>query len=318
MQQTRGPQPPGHYVAPWKIDAVRAFNRFYTREIGLLQRGLLGSPHSLTEVRVLYELAHQKKLTATDLIDSLGIDPGYLSRMLRAFEKDRMVKRKRSKGDARRSLVRLTERGRAVFSTLDRRQSDQVAQMLERIPIDSQNDLVGSMSRIAELLASGESAAGELRLRSHRPGDMGWVMFMHGVLYKREYGWDERFEALVGEIVVNFIRSFDEKCERCWIAEIEGERVGSIFLVKDTATVAKLRLLLVTPAARGRGVGKRLVDECIACARQMGYIKLTLWTNSVLDAARHIYETVGFRLVKEEEHTSFGQRLTGQYWELSL
>ncbi|MEX2111116.1 MAG: GNAT family N-acetyltransferase [Gemmatimonadaceae bacterium] len=313
-----GSQAPAHYVAPWKIDAVRAFNRFYTREIGLLQRGLLGSPHSLTEVRVLYELAHHKKLTATDLTDSLGIDPGYLSRMLRAFEKDGMIRRKRSKGDARRSLVRLTERGRAVFSSLDRRQSDQMAQMLERIPIERQNDLVGSMKSIEHLLGPGETAPGELRLRPHRPGDMGWVMFMHGVLYKREYGWDERFEALVGEIVVNFIRSFDVKCERCWIAEIEGERVGSIFLVKDTATVAKLRLLLVTPAARGRGVGKRLVDECIACARQMGYTKLTLWTNSVLDAARHIYEGVGFQLVKEEEHKSFGHRLTGQYWELAL
>jgi DNA-binding MarR family transcriptional regulator/N-acetylglutamate synthase-like GNAT family acetyltransferase len=318
MGQNTGLPAPSHYVAPWKIDAVRAFNRFYTKEIGLLQRGLLGSPHSLTEVRVLYELAHLKKLTATDLIDSLGIDPGYLSRMLRAFEKDGMIKRKRSKGDARRSQVRLTERGRAVFSSLDQRQSDQVGRMLERIPIAAQNDLVGSMSRVAHLLASGDTAAGELRLRPHRPGDMGWVMFMHGLLYKREYGWDERFEALVGEIVVNFIRSFDAKCERCWIAEIEGERVGSIFLVKDTATVAKLRLLLVTPAARGRGVGKRLVDECIAGAREMGYSVLTLWTNSVLDAARHIYEAVGFRLVKEEEHASFGHHLTGQYWELAL
>jgi DNA-binding MarR family transcriptional regulator/N-acetylglutamate synthase-like GNAT family acetyltransferase len=318
MQKIARRRAPAHDVASWKIDAVRAFNRFYTKKIGLLQRGLLDSPHSLTEVRVLYEIANHKNLTATDLIDSLGIDRGYLSRILRSFEQDGMVKRKRSKGDRRSSLVRLTARGRAVFSGLDKRQSDQVAQLLESIPVEAQNDLVGSMRGIEQLLDTTESPAGELRLRPHRPGDMGWVMFMHGVLYKREYGWDERFEALVGEIVVSFIRSFDSKCERCWIAEVDGERVGSIFLVKDTSNVAKLRLLLVTPAARGRGVGKRLVDECIACAREMGYSMLTLWTNSVLDAARHIYEGAGFRLVKEEEHKSFGHQLTGQYWELVL
>jgi GNAT superfamily N-acetyltransferase len=214
--------------------------------------------------------------------------------------------------------VRLSARGRTLFSALDERQSDQVAQMLERIPVETQNDLVGAMRSIEQVLEAVPSPAAEVQLRPHRAGDMGWVMFMHGVLYKREYDWDDRFEALVGEIVVNFIRSFDPKRERCWIAEIEGERVGSIFLVKDTETVAKLRLLLVTPAARGMGVGKRLVDECIACARGLGYAKLTLWTNSVLDAARHIYESTGFRLVKEEEHTSFGHGLTGQYWELTL
>jgi len=318
MQHTTGSRNPANYVAPWKIDAVRAFNRFYTKRIGLLQRGLLESPHSLTEARVLYEVAHHKNLAATDLIDSLGIDPGYLSRILRGFEKDGMIKRKRSKDDGRRSLVRLSARGRALFSALNQRQSDEVAQMLEQLPPEAQNDLLGSMRSIEQLLDATRSSAGEVLLRPHRAGDMGWVMFMHGVLYKREYGWDDRFEALVGEIVVNFIRSFDSSRERCWIAEIEGERVGSIFLVKDTETVAKLRLLLVTPAARGMGVGKHLVDECITCARGMGYAKLTLWTNSVLDAARHIYESTGFRLVKEEEHTSFGHHLTGQYWELTL
>lgn len=311
------------------IEAIRAFNRFYTRKTGLLEQGLLESPYSLTEVRVLYELAHQQDLTATDLTNSLGIDPGYLSRLLRRFEKIGIVRRKRSPGDGRSSILRLTAAGRAIFSDLNARQSNAIAQMLEPIHRESRHDLVASMRTIMDLLGPGEprtsneglavvESAGELRLRTHRPGDMGWVMFTHGVIYAREYDWDERFEALVGEIVVNFIRSFDPARERCWIAELGDERVGSIFLVKDTLTVAKLRLLLVTPAARGKGVGKRLVDECIAFAREAKYHKLTLWTNSVLDAARHIYEANGFKLVRAEKHTSFGHDLTGQYWQLDL
>ncbi|HLA14824.1 MAG TPA: helix-turn-helix domain-containing GNAT family N-acetyltransferase, partial [Gemmatimonadaceae bacterium] len=267
------------------VDAIRAFNRFYTKAAGLLQRGLLESPYSLTEVRVLYELAHRKDLTATDLTDSLGIDPGYLSRILRRFEKSQLITRKRSQGDARSSLLRLTASGRTVFADLNVRQSAQVERMIESVPPESQRNLVASMRMIMTTLGGAdtvESNAEELRLRTHRPGDMGWVMFTHGDIYAREYDWDERFEALVGEIVVNFIHSFDPERERCWIAELGDERVGSIFLVKDTPEVAKLRLLLVTPAARGRGVGKRLVDECIAFARQAGYRKLTLWTNDVL------------------------------------
>ena len=303
------------------VDAIRAFNRFYTKAAGLLQRGLLESPYSLTEVRVLYELAHRKDLTATDLTDSLGIDPGYLSRILRRFEKSQLITRKRSQGDARSSLLRLTASGRTVFADLNVRQSAQVERMIESVPPESQRNLVASMRMIMTTLGGAdtvESNAEELRLRTHRPGDMGWVMFTHGDIYAREYDWDERFEALVGEIVVNFIHSFDPERERCWIAELGDERVGSIFLVKDTPDVAKLRLLLVTPSARGRGVGKRLVDECIAFARQAGYRKLTLWTNDVLHAARHIYQVRGFRLVREERHTTFGHGLTGQYWELDL
>lgn len=303
------------------VDAIRAFNRFYTKKAGLLQRGLLDSPYSLTEVRVLYELAHRKDLTASDLTESLGIDPGYLSRMLRRFEKNELITRKRSQGDARSSLLRLTASGRAVFADLNVRQSEQVARMIESVPEESRRNLVASMRTIMTTLGeadSDESTVRELRLRSHRAGDMGWVVSAHGELYAREYGWDERFEALIGEIVVSFIRSFDAERERCWIAELGDERVGSIFLVKDTPEVAKLRLLLVTPAARGRGVGKRLVDECIAFARHAQYRKLTLWTQSVLDAARHIYEARGFRLVREEQHSNFAERLTGQYWELEL
>jgi DNA-binding MarR family transcriptional regulator/GNAT superfamily N-acetyltransferase len=305
--------PPGSHVR-----AVRAFNRFYTQRIGVLQRGVLQSPYSLTEVRVLYELANGADLTATDIQRILGLDRGYLSRILRSFERSGMLLRERSKKDGRRSLIRLTSHGRKVFSALNARQSSDVAKMLQSVPDSVREKLVGSMQTIQKALNGETAAAGKVLLRAHRPGDMGWVMFRHGILYEREYGWDERFEALVGEIVVNFIKDFDAERERCWIAELEGERVGSVFLVKDTATVAKLRLLLVEPAARGHGVGRLLVSECIDFARKAGYRKLTLWTNNVLDAARHIYESAGFELVKEEKHNSFGHGLTGQYWSLDL
>jgi DNA-binding MarR family transcriptional regulator/GNAT superfamily N-acetyltransferase len=313
MSKGAGPVPPKA-----KVRAVRAFNRFYTKQIGVLRRGLLHSPYSLTEVRVLYELAHGRDLTATDLQRVLDLDPGYLSRILRSFERTGMLVRERSENDGRQSLVRLTARGRTVFSGLDARQSDEVGKMLEPISESGRETLIASMQAIQSVLISKDNHESRVSIRTHNPGDMGWVMFRHGVLYDREYGWDERFEALVGEIVVRFMRNFDPERERCWIAEINGERVGSIFLVKKTNTIAKLRLLLVEPKARGHGVGKLLVRECVEFARKAGYRKLTLWTNSVLDAARHIYEAAGFELVKEEKHNSFGHKLTGQYWELGL
>jgi DNA-binding MarR family transcriptional regulator/GNAT superfamily N-acetyltransferase len=300
-----------------RVAAVRAFNRFYTRRIGLLQGGILESTYSLTQVRVLYELAHTPNLTATDLGDLLGLDPGYVSRILRRFEHDGLITRARASDDRRRSVLGLTTKGRKVFSGLESRQSAEVERMLEPIAGPAQDDLVSSMRAIAEVL--GEAiATKKVSLRAHRPGDMGWVMFRHGALYQQEYGWDERFEALVGEIVVNFIRHFDPARERCWIAEIDGARVGSVFLVKETQKTAKLRLLLVEPSARGHGVGKLLVKECIAFARRAGYRKITLWTNSVLDAARHIYIAEGFHMVKEEAHSEFGEGLIGQSWELAL
>ncbi len=300
------------------VRAVRAFNRFYTQRIGVLQRGLLDSPYSLTEVRVLYELANGRDLTATNLQKLLDLDPGYLSRMLRSFERSGLVSGVRSKKDGRQTLLRLTPRGRKVFSGLDDRQSSEVGKMLDPVPQAAQESLIASMETIQNVLKGNGPGNGMVILRAHGPGDMGWVMSRHGELYDREYGWDERFEALVGEIVVNFIRNFDAERERCWIAEIDGKRVGSIFLVKDTTAVANLRLLLVEPSARGRGVGKLLVSECVDFARKAGYRKLTLWTNSVLDAARHIYEASGFRLVKEEAHSSFGHSLIGQYWQLDI
>jgi len=302
---------------PSRVAAVRAFNRFYTRRIGLLQRGLLDSPYSLTEARVLYELAYAKDPTATDIGDLLGLDAGYLSRILRRFEHGRLITRARSRTDGRTSHLALTAKGRKVFAGLNSRQSDQVARMLTPLADDAQSEIVHSMQRI-ETALSDRVAPKKVVLRQHRPGDMGWVMFRHGVLYHQEYGWDERFEALVGEIVVDFLKNLDPVRERCWIAEIDGERVGSIFLVKDTNTTAKLRLLLVEPIARGHGVGRKLVKECIEFARRAGYRKITLWTNSVLDAARHLYIEAGFQLVKEESHSRFGRGLVGQYWSLNL
>ena len=300
------------------VSAVRAFNRFYTQRIGVLQRGVLQSPYSLTEVRVLYELANGPDLTATEIQRLLGVDPGYLSRILRNFERSGMLLRQRSQKDGRQSLIRLTAQGRKVFAALNARQSRDVQRMLQSVAAPARKKLIGSMQAIQKVLNGKPAESGKVSLRTHRPGDMGWVMFRHSILYNSEYGWDERFEALVGEIVVNFIKDFDAGRERCWIAELDGERVGSVFLVKDTANVAKLRLLLVEPVARGHGVGKLLVSECIDFARKAGYAKITLWTNSVLDAARHIYEATGFKLVKEEKHSRFGDKLTGQYWELAL
>jgi len=300
------------------VRAVRAFNRFYTQRIGVLQRGMLRSPYSLAEVRVLYELAHGTDLTATDLQRLLGLDPGYLSRMLRSFDRGGMVSRDRSKKDGRQSFIRLTAKGRRVFSGLDARQSGEVGKMLQVLSQGGRQNLIASMRAIQSVLAGKDAGKASISVRTHQPGDMGWVMFRHGVLYAREYGWDDRFEALVGEIVVNFLGNFDAKRERCWIAEIDGERAGSVFLVKDTATTAKLRLLLVEPDARGHGIGKLLVNECIDFARKAGYRKLTLWTNNGLDAARHIYQAAGFALVSEEKHDKFGEGLTGQYWELAL
>ncbi len=301
-----------------RVEAVRRFNRFYTRRIGVLEEGLLQSPFSLTEVRVLYELAHRDKPAAGELGRDLGLDAGYLSRMLRSFEARGFIARVPSEADGRQQLLTLTERGRKAFAPLDERARQQVREMLREVPAAGQDRLVGAM-RTVERLLGGEPARGApFRLRTHRPGDMGWVIFRHGELYAEEYGWDERFEALVAEIVTQFMKKYDPKCERCWIAERDGERVGSVFLVKQSKQVAKLRLLLVEPSARGSGIGKRLVAECVRFARRCCYRTLTLWTNDVLHAARCIYEAAGFRLVREEPHQSFGHGLTGQTWELHL
>ena len=300
------------------VAAVRRFNRFYTRQIGLLQEGYLKSPFSLSEVRVLYELAHREKPTATELGRDLGLDAGYLSRILRGFQKGGLLKRVPSERDGRQSHLSLTQRGQAAFAPLNTRSHEDIGAMLGALPATEQARLVQAMHTIEGILGAEPEEKVPYLLRPHRPGDMGWVVHRHGALYAQEYGWDERFEALVARIAAKFIERYDPKRERCWIAEKDGEIVGSVFLVKRSKTVAQLRLMLVEPEARGLGIGGRLVDECVRFARETGYRKITLWTNSVLLAARHIYKRAGFRLVHKERHHSFGHALVGETWELTL
>jgi len=301
-----------------RVAAVRRFNRFYTRQIGLLQDGYLDSPFSLSEVRVLYDLAHRERPTAAELGRDLGLDAGYLSRILRGFQKRGLLKRSRSEADGRQSHLALTPRGQAAFAPLDARSRDEIGTMLGALSETAQERLVQAMDAIEDILGARPEPKVPYLLRPHRPGDMGWVVHRHAVLYAQEYGWDERFEALVAGIVKTFIERYDPKRERCWIAEKDGESVGSVFLVAHSKMIAQLRLMLVEPKARGLGIGARLVDECVRFARGVGYRKVTLWTNSILLAARHIYRKAGFRLVHKEPHHSFGHALVGETWELEL
>ena len=301
-----------------RTEAVRGFNRFYTSRIGVLGSGYLSSHFSLTEVRVLYELAHRGSDTASALCRELGIDAGYLSRILRGFARRGLIARAPAKDDARKTILRLTARGKGTVAPLEARARGQIGAMLDEVPAGEQDRLVQSMRTIERALQPRGSATPKVVLRTHRPGDIGWVVERHGALYWDEYGWDERFEALVAGIVAKFIEDVDPRRERCWIAEVDGMRVGCVFCVKKSRTVAKLRLLLVEPQARGLGVGSRLVDECIRFARATGYRELTLWTNDVLVAARKIYERSGFELIESERHRSFGKTLVGQNWTLRL
>ena len=302
-----------------RVAAIRRFNRFYTRRIGVLTDRLLDSPFSLTEVRVLFELASSPHRTATALRDELDLDAGYLSRLLRRLEQRGVIARTSSDADGRVAYLSLTDKGRQEFRTLDERANDEVRAQLRELSVPHQRQLLSALRTIEELLGGQPPARREpYVLRTHQPGDMGWVVHRHGVLYAQEYGWDERFEALVAEVVAAFIHRFDVRRERCWIAEREGEIVGSVFLVKKSKTVAQLRLLLVEPSARGLGIGARLVDECIRFGRQCGYRRITLWTNNVLHTARHIYQRAGFQLVREKPHDMFGHDLVGQTWELAL
>jgi DNA-binding MarR family transcriptional regulator/N-acetylglutamate synthase-like GNAT family acetyltransferase len=301
-----------------RVAAVRRFNRFYTRRIGVLEEHLSRSPFSLAEARVLYEVAHQPEVTATALGAGLGLDAGYLSRMVAGLERRGLVARRRSREDARRAHLRLTARGRSAFARLDAASQHDVAAMLGRLPGPAQARLLAAMRTIEELLADRPAAPQPYVLRDLQPGDLGWVVERHGALYAEEYGWGERFEALVAEIGARFVQNRDRARERCWIAERGAERVGCVLLVKKTRSVAQLRLLLVEPAARGLGLGRRLVDECARFARRAGYRKIVLWTNSVLDAARHIYQTAGYRLVSKERHEDLGTDPRFEIWELTL
>jgi DNA-binding MarR family transcriptional regulator/ribosomal protein S18 acetylase RimI-like enzyme len=302
-----------------RIATIRGFNRFYTRQIGVLQDGLLGSAFSLAEARLLYELALRDQPTATELGKELSLDAGYVSRMLRGFEQ-RGLLQKTPAADKRQFLLSLTAQGRAAFAPLDARARAEIAATLGALTEMPQRRLLAAMATIEAILTTGSTRRAELPflLRPHRPGDMGWVIGRHAALYAEEYGWSEEFEAFVAEIAAKFIRNFDAKRERCWIAEMDGAIMGSGFLVSQSRTVAQLRMLLVEPQARGLGIGRKLVDECIRFARQAGYRKITLWTNSVLRAARRLYEEAGFELVREEPHQNFGQNLIGQIWELDL
>ena len=301
-----------------RVATVRRFNRFYTRKIGVLAERLLNSPFSLAEARVLYELALREQATATELRQELGLDAGYLSRILAGFARRGLVSRASSETDRRQSHLSLTQGGRAAFEPLDTRSREGIGTLLGGLPEPDQRRLVAAMGEVERLLGSSSDPKVPYLLRPPAPGDIGWVISRHGALYAEEYGFDPEFEALVAAIAGKFITEFDHRRERCWIAEWDGEPVGSVFLVKGSERTAKLRLLLVEPSARGLGIGARLVAECVRFARQSGYQEITLWTQSILVAARHIYQAAGFRLTRSEPHHSFGQDLVGETWDLAL
>jgi DNA-binding MarR family transcriptional regulator/GNAT superfamily N-acetyltransferase len=301
-----------------RIAAVRRFSRFYTRQLGLLQESLVHTRFSLTEARVLYELAHREPTTATALAADLDLDHGYLSRILRRFGEAGLVSKKRIANDGRQNLIAITAKGRKAFAPLNKGSHDQVAELLGKLSPAEQARVVSAMATVESLLQPSAQKPSMVLLRNHRPGDMGWVTSAHGALYAQEYGWDISFEALVAKITAEFIETFDPVRERCWIAELDGAPVGSVFVVRKTDAIAKLRLLIVDPRARGLGLGKRLVDECLRFARDAGYSSMTLWTQSILTSARGIYQRAGFKLVAAEPHHSFGVDLVGETWERDL
>src|SRR4051794_28245053 len=318
--------------ASHEITAFRRFTRLYTRFLGTLEEGLLETPYSLSEARVLYELATRRRPLPKEITQELGMDAGYLSRILSKFQERGLVKRSASLEDGRLVHLTLTREGRAAFRNLNARSDRQARGILGALAPASRHELIRSMRSIEEILTAkakpeGEANPASFSLRPHRPGDMGWVVHREGALYAQEYGWDERFEALAARVVADFIEHFDPTCERCWIAERDGESLqpqdqalGHIFLVKhpERKGVARLRLLLVEPSARGMGVGHALVAECVRFARAAGYREITLWTQSILTAAHRIYQQAGFRLVHQEPHHSFGKDLIAQTWELDL
>jgi DNA-binding MarR family transcriptional regulator/GNAT superfamily N-acetyltransferase len=309
-------------AARTSIAVVRQFNRFYTRQIGVLRKTYLDSPYSLGEMRVLYELAHADQLTASDIARALDLDAGYLSRLLRNFEKRGLISRKTSKKDGRQSHLALTARGRKLFAPMEERSQRDAGAMLDKLEPSQQTQIVAAMTSIETLLTNGQTvkcAQPRYTLREPRAGDFGWVISRHAELYLQEYGWGEPFEGLCAQIVADFVNNVDATCERCWIAELNGENVGCVMLVKDDQPgVARVRLLLVDPKARGLGLGERLVDECVRFARSVGYTKITLWTHSVLSAARHVYEKARFTLTSSEPRHSWGKDVVAEFWDLDL
>jgi DNA-binding MarR family transcriptional regulator/GNAT superfamily N-acetyltransferase len=313
---------PGHRVAESRIATMRRFNRFYTRQIGVLRKTFLNSPYSLAEARVLYEIARRRLPTASDVGRALDLDAGYLSRMLRNFEKNGLVERTASARDARRSYLALSARGKRAYAPLEARSHRDVADMLGKLDVADQARLIGAMTTIEALLGGeGKEKSAEssgYTLRAPVPGDFGWIVKRHAELYAKEYQWTAPFEGVCAQIVADYANNNDPKRERCWIAELDGENVGCIFLVKETASVARIRLLLVDPKARGLGLGARLTEESIRFARQAGYKKITLWTHSILTAARHIYQKAGFVLTRTEPHESWGRPVVSEFWDLKL
>ena len=304
---------------PQRIAAVRRFNRFYTRQIGVLRKTYLDTPYSLGEMRVLYELAHNDGATASDIGRALDLDAGYLSRVLRNFAKRGLIARKASAEDARQSHLTLTARGRKTYAPAEQRSQGDVGAMLGKLKPAGQARLVAAMTEIEHLLGGDAPAAKPTYvLRQPKPGDFGWIVSRHGELYAQEYGWTDPFEGLCAQIVADFVNKFDAKKERAWIAEINGENVGSIMLAKDSDDVARIRLLLVDPKARGFGLGAKLTDGCIEFARAAGYKKITLWTHRNLAAARHIYAKAGFKLMRSEKHKSWGKPVISEHWDLEL
>jgi len=301
-----------------RIAAVRRFSRFYTRQIGLLQDGMLASPFSLAEARVLYELAQRRTTTASALAGELGLDPGYLSRMLRGFSERGLIAKSAAPDDRRQTMLSLTARGRKAYAPLEQRSQRDTGALLGKLEPSEQARLIAAMTTIETLLRGETASQPGYILRAPRPGDFGWIVKRNAELYAQEYQWKEPFEGVCAQIVADFASKFDPKRERCWIAEMNGENVGCIFLAKDSATVARVRLLLVDPKARGLGLGAHLVDECLRFARRAGYNKITLWTHSVLTAARHIYEKAGFKLMRTERHKDWGPPVVSEHWDLEF
>ncbi len=301
------------------VAEIRAFNRFYTRFVGALDEGHLGSDHSLVEIRVLYEIAGGERPTSSAIAERLGMDAGYFSRVLKRLEHAGLVDRQRSDHDKRSAVLALTDSGREAFQNLDRQAADEVARAVSGLTETDVGRVTASMSVIRRLLTKeANSSAGIVTLREPRSGDLGWAIERHGILYSDEYGWGMLFEGLVAELFGKFAREHDPARERCWIAELDGRRAGCVFLVEREPGVAQLRCLVVEPSARGQGVGSRLVEACLSFAREAGYERMMLWTNDVLLSARRIYEAAGFRLVQEEKHRDFGPECTGQVWEAQL
>ena len=309
---------PSSSDADRRIAAFRRFNRFYTQKIGVLDRSYLQSEFSVGEARVLYELAQLEETTASEISANLGLDMGYLSRILGKLEEQQLIRRAPAEQDARQRVIQVTTKGKKAVSTLDSRSQEQAGSLLAELTDPQQTSILQAMSQIQTVLGDGQATNEPYIIRTHHTGDLSWIAYRHAVLYRQEYGWNEAFEALVLEITAHFLKHYDPKAERCWVAERSGETLGCVLLVKSSKQIAKLRLLLVEPSARGLGIGKRLVEECIRFAREKGYRKIVLWTHSNLSAARGIYQKAGFQLVGTDSHEDFGPRVTAETWELRL